>query len=229
MGSRAGSFRTPSNEMRVRQRGPAYTAGMGGKIDLRQMLVKGKHALDPAQVCAVTAIVLAEPRRARRLIELLWDENPGVANRAGDVLERISRAPSDSVDRLLGEFKEPLLGLLPEATPRKLRWNLALIAPRLPLTRLEARRAATALQTYIEDPASLVKTCGITGLAGLARHDPALLPAVLDQLRLFSRSGTAAMRARCRILLKDFERQAGKPNPHPASHIQSKGQTTPYI
>jgi hypothetical protein len=190
---------------------------MAGKTDLRQMLVKGKHALDPAQVCAVTAIVLAEPRRTRRLIELLWDEDAGVANRAGDVLERISRAPSDSVTRLLGEFKEPLLGLLPEAKPRKLRWNLALIVPRLPLTRPEARRAAATLQNYIEDPASLVKTCGITGLAGLARIDSELLPAALDQLRLFSRSGTAAMRARSRILLKEFEREAGKPRAFPGS------------
>jgi hypothetical protein len=205
-------------QMRFASREPAYTAGMAAKIDLRQMLVKGKHALDPAEVCSVTEIVLAEPQRTCRLIELLWDEDPGVANRAGDVLERITRRPSDLVTRQLAEFKEPLLGLLPEAKPRKLRWNLALIVPRLPLTRFEARRTAAVLQTYIEDPASLVKTCGMTGLAGLARHDPALLPSVLDQLRIFSRSGTPAMRARSRILLGVIERHQTKPRNRASLH-----------
>ena len=43
------------------------------------------------------------------------------------------------------------------------------------------------------------------GLAGLTRWDPSLLPQVLDMLRVLSRSGTPAMRARGRILLKRME------------------------
>jgi hypothetical protein len=43
------------------------------------------------------------------------------------------------------------------------------------------------------------------GLADLTRHDPSLLPEVLDMLRILSRSGTPAMRARGRILLKKLE------------------------
>jgi len=46
------------------------------------------------------------------------------------------------------------------------------------------------------------------GLAGLTRWNPSMLPEVLDMLRILSRSGTPAMRARGRILLKRIE--AGK-------------------
>jgi HEAT repeat protein len=69
----------------------------------------------------------------------------------------------------------------------------------------EAQRAARALQSYLEDRSSIVKTAAMQGLADLTRHDPTLLPEVLDQLRILSRSGTPAMRARGRILLKRME------------------------
>jgi hypothetical protein len=49
------------------------------------------------------------------------------------------------------------------------------------------------------------------GLAGLTRWNAALLSEVLDMLRVLSRSGTPAMRARGRILLKRME--AGKELP----------------
>ena len=87
----------------------------------------------------------------------------------------------------------------------KLRWNLALSVPRIKLSAAEAQRAAAALRTYLEDESSIVKTAAMHGLADLTRHDPSLLPEVLDMLRILSRSGTPAMRARGRILLKKLE------------------------
>jgi hypothetical protein len=98
-----------------------------------------------------------------------------------------------------------LLGLLAEARENKLRWNLALSVPRIKLSAAEAQRAAEALRVYLEDKSSIVKTAAMHGLADLTRHDPSLLPEVLDMLRILSRSGTPAMRARGRILLKKLE------------------------
>ena len=49
------------------------------------------------------------------------------------------------------------------------------------------------------------------GWRGLTLLDPSMLPEVLDMLRILSRSGTPAMRARGRILLKSME--AGKELP----------------
>jgi hypothetical protein len=174
---------------------------MRGRIDLRAELAIGRHAMHPGRVPAIAELVAEQPRRAERLIELLWDDDPGVASRSADVLERISRHPSRGLSRVLTEYKEALLGLLPDARFAKLRWNLAFVIPRLALTLPEARRAAGTLYTFLEDRSSIVKTAALHGLADLTRHDPESLPAVLDLLRIHGRSGTPAMRARSRHLI----------------------------
>ncbi|MGD0730145.1 MAG: hypothetical protein ABR956_02700 [Terracidiphilus sp.] len=143
-------------------------------------------------------LVIAKPRKASALIECLWDEDPGVASRAADALERVSC----HLPAILESWKAALLGLLAEAAIKKVRWNLALIVPRLALTVPECRRAADVLQSYLEDESSIVKTCSMQGLAELTRQDASLLPVVLDLLRIHGRSGTPAMRARGRILLR---------------------------
>ena len=174
--------------------------------NLRSQLAEGKHPLALGRVPELTAKLLADPGNARHLVELLWDDDPGVASRAADVLERITRRPSPVRNRILPASKEAMLGLLPEAAPKKLRWNLALMLGRLPLTVAEARRASTVLQSWLDDPSSIVKTAALQGLADITCYDPSLQPMVLDLLRIQGRSGTAAMRARSRILLKKLEK-----------------------
>jgi hypothetical protein len=182
---------------------------MPARTDLRALLAQGKHALSRGRVPEVVTQIEAQPRLVVHLLQLLWDDDPGVVQRAADVLERItariSNNPSPALTRILADSKEALLGLLPEAKLKKLRWNLALTLGRLPLTVSECRRAAAAFYTYLEDPSSIVKTAALHGLTDLTRHDPTLLPAVLDLLRIHGRSGTPAMRARSRILLKRLE------------------------
>jgi hypothetical protein len=74
------------------------------------------------------------------------------------------------------------------------------------LSEAECQRAASILETYLEDPSSIVKTCALQALADLSQQDASLQPMVLDLLRLHGRSGTPAMRARCRKLLKNMEK-----------------------
>ena len=174
-------------------------------IDLRAELAIGPHAMHPGRVPEIAELVAAQPRRAARLIELLWDDDPGVASRAADVLERISRHPSPALTRILNNHKDALLGLLPDARFTKLRWNLTFLIPRLALSLPEARRTAAALYALLEDRSSIVKTAALHGLADLTRHDPESLPAVLDLLRIHGRSGTPAMRARSRHLIQRLD------------------------
>lgn len=174
---------------------------------LRSELAEGRNPLALARVCALTERFLVEPRQASRLIEFLWDDDEGVASRAADVLERVTRGGSQTGKRVFSRSKEALLGLLPEAGPKKLRWNLALMVGRFPLTPEEARRAAKVLESWLNDASSIVKTAALQGLADLTRPDPALLPSILDLLRIQGRSGTPAMRARSRILLLKLEKR----------------------
>jgi len=180
---------------------------MQNQKTIRAVLAVGRHPLDPGRSCEVAELVRAKPRKMVQLIECLWDEDPGIANRAADALERATYHRPE----LAQAWKKELIGLMAEAKQNKLRWNLALLVPRLQLEVREARRAAEVLRSYLDDQNSLVqsgsivKTAAMHGLATLTRHDPKLIPEVLDMLRILSRSGTPAMRARGRILLKQFE------------------------
>ena len=172
------------------------------KQTVHSMLLEGRHRLSVARVREVAELVAAKPKTARRLVECLFDPDFGVANRAADALERASfRQPA-----LLAPWKHLLLGRMVDAEQNKLRWNLALMVPRLKLSAPETRRVTAILKTWLEDRSSAVKACAMEGLAGMAKQNPALMPEVLDLVRILTRSGTPAMRARGRILLKKMER-----------------------
>jgi hypothetical protein len=120
--------------------------------------------------------------------------------RAADAAEKVS----SKKPRLLDRHKAELLGLLARTEQIELRWHLALLVPRLPLTAAERRRAAKAFERYLEDRSSIVKTCALEGLANLARTDVALRPDVEQLLENAVRRGTPAMKARARKLLKQL-------------------------
>ncbi|MGP8173631.1 MAG: hypothetical protein ACLP7O_03680 [Terracidiphilus sp.] len=190
---------------------------------IRSMLAAGGNRLSIGRAEEIAALVLAQPKRVQsktvtQLVECLWDEDPGVVNRAADALEKVSR----TLPSVLDSWKASLLGLLAEATQNKLRWHLALIVPRLQLSLPECRRAVETLQSYLDDPSSIVKTCALQGLADLPRQDPSRGPEVLDLLRIHSRSGTPAMRARGHDLLRQLEAPCEKRRYRQSGRTQCK-------
>jgi hypothetical protein len=118
--------------------------------------------------------------------------------RAADAAEKVSAKKP----RLLDRYKAELLGLLAEAEQIELRWHLALMVPRLRLTTPERQRAAAALQHYLDDRSSIVKTFALQGLTDLARNDFALRSKLKQLLEAAVQTGTPAMRARAGKLLK---------------------------
>lgn len=191
---------------------------MPTRTTIRSMLIEGRHRISSGRTAEVVDLIRANPKRAQQLLECLWDDDPGVAMRAADALEKFTRRRSSDPDPALSSllvlvqssWKEPLIGLLAETTGNKLRWCLAGVVPRLSLSVTECRRVAEILHSYLEDRSSIVKTCALQGLTDLARKDGSLLPEVIDLLRIHSRSGTPAMRARGRMLLKQLESESTK-------------------
>ena len=179
---------------------------MAKRSPIRAMLAEGIGRISVGRAEEVAALVLAHPEKLSQLMQCLWDDDPSVVNRAGHALERITRYAMPIFGPMLAAWKTALLGLLPEATENKLRWHLALVIPRLALGRTECRRAATVLQSWLEDgSSSIVKTMAMQGLVDLTLQAPSLKPEVVDLLRILSRSGTPAMRARGRLLLFKLE------------------------
>jgi len=116
-------------------------------------------------------------------------------------LRRLQRKIPD----LLRPYKKELLGLMAEAKEAELRWHLAVIVPRLPLNSKERQLATSLLSSYLEDRSSIVKTFALQGLADLTVDDPSIRPGVIEILRQATRSGTPAMKARSRKLLRHLE------------------------
>lgn len=183
---------------------------MPSETPVRTLLLGGGR-IAPGRAPEVAELLLRRPRKTAQVVELLWDEEAGVANRAADALERASYHRPE----LLARWKHALLGRMADAAQNKLRWNLALMIPRVRLTRAEADRAASVLRTWLDDKGSIVRTASMHGLAGLTRWNPELLPEVLDMLRVLSRCGTPAMRARGRMLLQDLESNPAARRPIP--------------
>jgi hypothetical protein len=150
----------------------------------------------------IAATVLRNPRRLSELIECLWSDDAVVRMRAADAAEKISAKEAG----LLARFKSELLGLAEEVTRAELRWHLALMLPRLPLDRTECERARATLRRYLNDRSSIVKTCAIEGMAELAKGDAQSEAGIIDLLERTSRTGTPAMKARSRKLLKQFQK-----------------------
>lgn len=150
----------------------------------------------------IVAIVLQNPRRFSELIECLWSDDPVIRLRAADASEKVSAKRPE----LLARFKAELLGLAEEAVQAELRWHLALMLPRLPLDRAELERARRTLRRYLSDRSSIVKTCAIQGMTELAKGDAVWEAELIDLLERSSRTGTPAMKARSRKLLKQFQK-----------------------
>ena len=151
----------------------------------------------------VVKLVLRTPGRFAELIECLWSDDLIVRMRAADVAEKVSAIQPE----LLKPYKTELLSLLAEAEQIELRWHLAQMVPRLPLTQGERRRAAETLQLYLEDRSSIVRTFALQALADISRNgnDGELRLTVREVLEQSLRRGTAAMKARTRKLLKELK------------------------
>src|ERR1035438_9407830 len=147
------------------------------------------------------AAVSKNPKVFPELIGHLWSADPLVRMRAADAAEKVTRENHE----LLQPYKRELLGLMAETEQQELRWHLAAMIPRLLLNAKQRNLATSLLVGYLEDRSSIVRTFALQGLADLAQDDPSIRPGVIDLLRQATQTGTAAMKARSRKLLRRME------------------------
>jgi hypothetical protein len=168
---------------------------------LRALLSGGDHR-SIGRVPQVLRIIRQQPQLAAPLVTALRDADSIVRMRAADALEKASVAHPE----LLHPHNRELLSLARRATQQELRWHLAQLIPRLPLTTRQRRGAATLFQTYLRDRSAIVRTFAMQALADLASIDRRLRPQITAQLRRLATTGTPAMRARGRRLLGRLHR-----------------------
>ena len=166
-------------------------------IPLRDLLTGGDRR-SIGRVPDVLRILRRQPRRARELIVTLSDADPIVRMRAADALEKASAAHPE----LLRPHQRILFRLARYATQQELRWHLAQLVPRLPLTAHQRLEAAAVFGSYLRDRSAIVRSSAMQALADLASVDGRLWARVVRRLRRLTITGTPAMRARGRRLLK---------------------------
>ncbi len=149
----------------------------------------------------MATMVSRDPKLFPQLIAGLWSKDPLVRMRAADAADKVTRKHS----AYLLPHKKKLLDLMTVTKEQELRWHLAAMVPRLPLDAKELQAAMSALNGYLEDGSSIVKTFALQGMAELAEAWPSLRSGVVAILRAAAREGTPAMKARSRRLLVRLE------------------------
>src|ERR1700683_3280477 len=141
------------------------------------------------------------PKLFPELISGLLDTDPLVRMRSADAVEKITR----DNPKLLRPWKRLILDSASTMQNKELRWHAAQLLPRLSLTPAEKEEALAILNDYLADKSSIVKTFAMQALVDLALAppgDPDLRAQITPLIERLTRTGTPAMKARGRKLLK---------------------------
>ena len=165
-------------------------------MDIVEQL-RGGDRRSIGRVAAVVEAILAEPRLFAALFEALTHDDPVVRMRAADAAEKVSgRRPE-----LLLPYKDRLLGDVARIPQQEVRWHVAQMLPRLPLSAAERGAAVALLTGYLQDSSAIVRTCALQGLADLAQDDQRLRERLVVLLQDLTRTGSPAMKSRGRMFL----------------------------
>ena len=141
--------------------------------------------------------ILKEPALLAVLIDGMSHAEPLIRMRASDAAEKVSAARPE----WFHPYRDRLLGTIAEIEQQEVRWHVAQILPRLELDPPRRQRAFALLLGYLEDASKIVVASALEALAHLAREDRKLAPQVFSLIKEGERTGSAAIRARCRKLL----------------------------
>jgi HEAT repeat protein len=131
------------------------------------------------------------------LVRCLESGDPVVRSRAADALEKLSaKRPG-----LLKPFKEVLLRDAAGSAQQEVRWHLAQMLPRLPLTLRQIPDVFSLLRGYLRDRSVIVQVCALQAMFELSHKDPSLRGPVRELAEASWRTGAPALRARGRKLL----------------------------
>lgn len=147
--------------------------------------------------------VLECPELIGVLFQGLETADPALRMRCADAIEKVT---ANSPELLL-PFKEAILNRLSKLEQQEVRWHVAPMLARLPLTETEEVTVVNLLLGYTNDRSSIVKTMSMQALADIALRSHRLLPEIKQHIEELSIIGTPAMKARSKKLLKSLAKE----------------------
>ena len=127
----------------------------------------------------------------------LESNDPTLRMRCADAAEKATASHPE----LLVPYKTELLNRYSKIEQQEVRWHVAPMLARLPLSETEETAVLNVLLSYTNDRSSIVKTMAMQALADIAIHSPRLMPLVKQHIEELIVIGTPAMKARGRKLL----------------------------
>jgi hypothetical protein len=168
-------------------------------LDLRAALSGGDRR-SIGRVPEVIRHISDEPALFEQLIPLMNDADSVVAMRACDAVEKLT---ADRASRLAGHTAF-ILTQVAHRTEAEIRWHVAQLLPRLLLSARQKPLAVSILRGYLNDRSSIVRACALDSFCMLAGSDQAMRDEAKVVTAEAAVSGTPAMKARARRLLKEM-------------------------
>jgi len=145
----------------------------------------------------VVTAVLAAPRLFSIVVEGMQHPNPLIRMRCADAVEKITRQHPE----YLLPYKRQLIHQIAQVEQQEVRWHVAQLFSRLPLSRTERRQVQAVLLGFLSDESQIVKTFTMQALADIAEQDPELRRPIIQRLEKLTHLGSPAMQSRGRKLL----------------------------
>jgi HEAT repeat protein len=145
----------------------------------------------------VVALLVEDHSRFPELVDALSVEDDLVRLRAADALEKVSRQAPE----LLPSYRE-LMKKLAVSPEMEIRWHIAQMMPRLKLAEEDRAEAVGLLFAYLDDESAIVRVSALSSLAEFSKDDDELRERFVPVVEDLVESGSPAVRARCRTLLK---------------------------
>lgn len=168
-------------------------------LDLRAKLSGGDRR-SIGQVPEVIRLVEGEPARFETLVSLMNDDDTIVAMRACDAIEKLT---ADHISWLEGH-QAFILTKVAHRTEAEIRWHVAQLLPRLSLSARQKPLAVLILRGYLNDKSGIVRTCALESFCRLAQADETMRDEAKALVTEATVSGTPAVKARARRLLKEM-------------------------
>lgn len=144
------------------------------------------------------SMVLDDPALFEILFDGMFVADPVLCMRCADAAEKVTVTHPE----YLIPYKKRLIDELSGVAQQEVRWHVAPMLTRLPLSRAEEDRVVRILLDYTNDRSSIVKTTAMQALADMALRSKRLCPMILQHIRELTVIGTPAMKARGRKLVQ---------------------------
>ncbi len=139
----------------------------------------------------------------REIFDGFYDNDPIVRMRSADVVEKVTRTNPE----FLSGFENAIIKELSQIEQQEVCWHLALLLPRLSYTQKQEKEILKILMRYLAHKSKIVTVNAMEALAMLAVKNQALRRQVENTIESQIASGSPAIQARGRKLLKQLSKK----------------------